>query len=126
MAITALRWLALGLGLTCLAGPALADTAQGVWIRAEGTSKVKVGPCGAALCGVVVWLKDPNSPSKVGQKVFYDMKPSGPNSWAGSAFNPEDGRTYSGKMQVSGDHLVTTGCALGGLICRSVDWTRSN
>ncbi|MDR3462378.1 MAG: DUF2147 domain-containing protein [Beijerinckiaceae bacterium] len=121
---TGYSW-AVALGLTFLAGSALADSAQGVWLRAEGTSKVKIEPCGDALCGVVVWLKDPNSPSKIGEKVFFGMKPSGSNSWTGSAYNPEDGRTYDGQMKTSGDHLVTTGCALGGMICRSVSWTRS-
>ena len=62
--------------------------------------------------------------NKYGLNVFFDMKPSGDNAWAGSAFNPDDGRTYSGKMTLSGDHLTTAGCVLGGLICQSVAWTR--
>ena len=52
------------------------------------------------------------------------MKPNGENAWAGSAFNPEDGRRYTAKLTLSGDHLVTAGCVLGGLICKSFDWTR--
>ena len=66
-----------------------------------------------------------DDPGKVGQQVFFDMKPSGENAWKGSAFNPEDGKTYSGKMTLSGDHLVTAGCVLGGLICKSMNWTRA-
>lgn len=112
--------------LVLAAAPALAAEATGVWLRENGNSRVRVAPCGAALCGHIVWLKDSNGPSRVGQRVFYDMKPNGANSWAGSAFNPEDGKTYSGKMSVSGNTLTTAGCALGGLICRSVKWSRVN
>jgi uncharacterized protein (DUF2147 family) len=53
------------------------------------------------------------------------MKPSGPNVWAGMAFNPDDGRNYTGKMTMSGDSLVTAGCILGGWICKTVAWTKS-
>ena len=53
------------------------------------------------------------------------MKPAGEGKWVGSAFNPEDGKNYSGKMTLAGDKLNTSGCVLGGLICKSVDWTRA-
>ena len=52
------------------------------------------------------------------------MRPQGENVWIGSAFRPEDGKTYSGRMTLSGDHLVTAGCVLGVLMCKSVAWTR--
>lgn len=51
------------------------------------------------------------------------MKPTRENEWSGKAFNPDDGKTYSGKMRLDGDTLVTEGCVL--IICRSVTWTRS-
>ena len=108
------------------ASAALAADASGVWLRDSGASRVKIAPCGAALCGTIIWLKDADSPAKVGQKVFFDMKPNGDNAWSGSAFNPEDGKNYSGKMTLSGDTLTTAGCVLGGLVCKSVKWSRVN
>jgi uncharacterized protein (DUF2147 family) len=105
--------------------PALADP-SGTWMRDNGASRVKVAPCGASLCGTIVWLKDADGPSKVGQRVFYDMAPAGANKWSGKAFNPEDGKTYSGTMTMAGSSLTTSGCALGGLICRSVNWRKVN
>ncbi len=60
-----------------------------------------------------------------GQRVFYDMKPNGEGRWVGKAFNPEDGKTYSGKVSVNGKQMVTEGCALAGLVCRSVNWRGS-
>ena len=53
------------------------------------------------------------------------MRPNGENAWAGTAFDPDDGKTYTGKMTLSGNHLVTSGCVLGGLICKSFNWTRA-
>jgi uncharacterized protein (DUF2147 family) len=112
--------------LTLCATPAFADVI-GTWTRDNGESRVRFARCGDAVCGNITWLKDPaNSPAKVGQRVFFDMKPNGANAWAGSAFNPEDGRTYTGAMTLSGSTLTTRGCVLGGMICRSVTWSRAN
>lgn len=103
-----------------------AADASGVWLRDNGHSRIRIAPCGPALCGSVVWLRDSSGNSKVGQRVFYNMKPSRSNQWSGNAFNPDDGKTYNGKMTLSGNTLTTSGCVLGGLICRSVTWTRVN
>ena len=122
-----MRSLSLAAALLALTGVAAsAADASGVWLRDSGASRVRIAPCGAALCGTIVWLKDADGPAKVGQKVFFDMKPNGDNAWSGSAFNPEDGKNYSGKMTLSGSTLTTAGCVLGGLVCKSVNWSRVN
>ncbi|WP_449254557.1 DUF2147 domain-containing protein [Bosea sp. (in: a-proteobacteria)] len=123
------RVAAFGLTAFILAGGIAGASAQevlGVWERDTGASRVRFGKCGDALCGTISWLKDPNGPAKLGQRIFFDMKPNGANTWKGSAFNPEDGKTYSGTMTLSGPTLTTAGCVLGGLICRSVTWKRTN
>lgn len=109
---------------TLSATPALAADPTGTYLRDSGASRVRFAKCGDAICGNIVWLKDTSGPAKVGQRVFYDMKPAGENKWEGKAFNPEDGKTYSGKMSLSGGTLATAGCALGGLICKSVSWSK--
>lgn len=114
------------LGLLVGASGAAAQEVVGTWERDTGASRVRFTKCGEALCGSLSWLKDTNGPAKVGQRIFYDMKPNGANKWSGSAFNPEDGKTYSGTMTLSGNTLTTAGCVMGGLICRSVKWNRSN
>lgn len=112
------------LGMLAGAGAAMAQEVSGVWERDTGASRVRFSKCGEALCGTISWLKEQAGPAKVGQRIFYDMKPSGANKWSGSAFNPEDGKTYSGTMALSGGTLTTAGCVMGGLICRSARWTR--
>ena len=112
--------------LTAFVPPAAAAELGGVWLRDNGASRVRVAPCGDSMCGTIIWLKDTKGEAKIGQRVFYNMKANGANAWTGNAFNPEDGKTYSGKMTLSGDTLTTSGCVLGGLICRSVSWSRFN
>ena len=107
-------------------GAAQAQELGGTWQRDTGASRVRFAKCGEALCGTISWLKDANGPAKIGQRIFYDMKPNGAGKWSGSAFNPEDGKTYSGTMALSGETLTTSGCVMGGLICRSVKWSKVN
>lgn len=121
--LAGLGFIAIGLSF---GGVAMAQDVAGTWQRDTGASRVRFVKCGEAMCGTLAWLKDTSGPAKVGQRIFYDMKPSGDGKWAGSAFNPEDGKTYSGTMTLSGDSLTTSGCVMGGLICRSVKWTRAN
>ena len=103
----------------------LAADIVGEWARDDGKGKVRFVPCGAAVCGRVTWVRDANDPARVGQQVFFDMKPSGDNVWAGLAFNPDDGQNYTSKITLSDDTLLTAGCVFGGWICKSVAWTRS-
>jgi uncharacterized protein (DUF2147 family) len=121
------RVLLVALALTAAVSAANAGDATGLWIRDDGSAKLRFVPCGGGgtLCGFLAWKKDPGGPAKIGQKLFFDMKPNGKDSWAGSAFNPNDGRRYSAKLRLSGNHLVTAGCVLGGLICKSFDWSRA-
>ncbi len=118
--------LALGLGAFMAMGTTAQADPIGTWLRDNGNSRVRFSACGSAICGSIVWLKDDSGPSKVGQRVFYNMVKSGENAWSGQAFNPEDGKTYSGKLTVNGASMTTSGCVLGGLICRSVNWRKVN
>jgi len=121
------RILLVALALAAAVSTANASDATGLWIRDDGSAKLRFVLCGGGgtLCGFLAWKKESGGPARVGQKLFSDMKPNGEDSWAGSAFNPEDGKHYSAKLTLSGDHLVTAGCVLGGLICQSFGWTRS-
>ena len=114
-----------GIFLMAASTAAMADP-SGTWLRDNGASRVRISSCGSNFCGTIVWLKDAGGPAKIGQRVFYDMASSGANKWSGKAFNPEDGKTYSGTMSLNGSSLTTSGCVLGGIICRSVNWKRVN
>jgi uncharacterized protein (DUF2147 family) len=100
-----------------------ADDVLGTWARDNGAVHVKFEPCGDAICGNIVWLR-PDSKAKLGTRVFYDMRPNGTNSWTGKAISPDNGSLYSGKMSIEGSTLITSGCVVAGLICKSANWRR--
>jgi uncharacterized protein (DUF2147 family) len=149
--MTTLRNVAVTLCLFTLAvlvvAPAHAADAAGVWFTAEQKSKVRITNCGGALCGALIWLKEPNDPdtgaprtdknnpdaskqgrSLIGVEIVLGMKPSStPNQWSGDVYNAEDGKTYSGAFTMTGPNTAELkGCVLGGLICKTQTWTRAN
>ncbi len=112
------------LALPLITGPAFGGDVLGSWLRDTGTVQVKFDRCGDSVCGDIVWLKpNADTKAKIGQRLFFDMKPDGANSWTGKAQSP-DGETYSGKISMAGESLTTEGCIVGGLICKSVQWRR--
>jgi uncharacterized protein (DUF2147 family) len=80
------------LALTALlltTSPSLADDVLGTWSRDNGALRVKFDTCGDAICGDIAWLKPgADTKAKVGQRLFFDMRPDGTNSWTGKAVNP--------------------------------------
>ena len=128
------------------AGPALAADPAGVWLTQGGNSRIRVADCGGALCGTIIWLKEPNDPDTgkpktdknnsdaakrsrplIGVQIVLGMKPAGADKWSGQVYNAEDGKTYSGNLTYSGGNaLQLQGCALGGLVCKGQAWTKVN
>ncbi len=43
-----------------ISGSAYAADANGTWLTQGGLSRIKIADCGGALCGSIVWLKEPN------------------------------------------------------------------
>jgi len=142
------RHLLAAAALLMLAGSqsALAADPTGVWLTQPGTSRIRVADCGGALCGTIIWLKEPNDPDTgkaktdkhnsdaarrsrplMGVQIMLGMKPAGDGKWNGQVYNAEDGKTYSGNLTFSGGNsLQLQGCALGGLVCKSQTWTKVN
>ena len=106
------------------AASAQANSLLGTWTRDTGASKINFAPCGGAICGTISWLKDTSGKAKVGQRVFSGLKETAPGKYAGTAIDPEDGKQYSGSITVNGNSMSGGGCALGGLICKNVNYKR--
>lgn len=116
----------------------------GIWFTQAGDAKIRVSRCGAGICGVVVWLKEPIDPATgkpqvddknsnpalakrpiIGLSLFSGMRPVGPNQWAGRIYNADDGKTYASKISVTGPTgLRVEGCV--GSLCGGEDWTRTS
>jgi uncharacterized protein (DUF2147 family) len=117
----------------------------GTWYTADNESQVRIVNCGGALCGSLVWLKEPNDPATgrpktdknnpdaskqnhplLGVQIVLAMRPSGTDQWSGSLYNASDGKTYTGSFAMTGANSADLkGCVLGGLICKSQVWTRA-
>ena len=125
--------------------PAHASDPTGVWINDKGDTKVRVSRCGATLCGTVAWLGKPTDASGqpktdrhnpdvakrprrlIGLPVLLGMRPAGDDRWSGHIYNADDGQTYASRVTLaSADRMQVQGCVLGGLLCKSMTWTRTN
>ena len=96
-------------------------------------ARVKVGPCGAALCATIASPKsaydpetgrpwtDKNNPDPaqrsrplVGVPVLYALVPDGPGRWSGRLYNVDNGNSYAGRLLELGPATIRVeGCAIG-------------
>ncbi len=138
------RPLVLALVLASLALPAFAADITGVWLTNTGDAHIRIAKCGAALCGTIIWLKDPIDPATgrpladkknpdparrarplIGVEVAIDFVPAReePGKYLGTFYNAEDGGTYRGSMTAQGANtLHVEGCLL--MFCQTQTWTR--
>jgi uncharacterized protein (DUF2147 family) len=113
-----------------------AEDAIGVWLNPENGSNVEFYRCGAGLCGKIVkvndgQVRDSNNPDPakrerpiVGLLILEGARQTGDNRWAGTLYNRENGKTYSGSVTIkSKDALELSGCVLA-VLCKTVTWTR--
>ncbi len=135
-------------GTSAHAGP---EDILGVWNTEGKDGKIMIYKCGEKYCGKVIWSKDPNYPSDskegmpgtpildhnnpnpklretpiIGLRILYDFMFAGNNLWTdGKIYNPDNGKTYSGKMTlVSPNQLNLRGFVGISLIGRTTTWTR--
>ena len=121
--------------LALFAGPALAADPSGNWLVADKTAIIRIAPCGSAYCGTIAWTSEPGvdehnpDPSKrnhpiVGTQILLGMKAAGSDRWSGQIYNPDNGKTYSGHITLTGpNQLKVEGCLL--FFCSGESWTRA-
>ncbi|MBX9458231.1 MAG: DUF2147 domain-containing protein [Rhizobium sp.] len=111
-----------------LGGATMAQAADlnGNWARSDGKARVKIAKCGGDICATNTWIK-PGTPSeKTGDVLVMKIEKVAENQYSGSAFDPQRDRSYNIKLDVAENKMTTTGCILGGLLCKGVGWTRIN
>lgn len=107
--------LAVGLaGPSPPAGGQGAATVTGLWLDDEGKAGVDIQPCGAEMCGRIVWLKEPMGPDGkpwtdklnpdaakrsrpvCGLQVMGGLKRGANGTWQdGWVYDPEEGKSYN-------------------------------
>ena len=125
-----------------IAGASSSDNPTGIWLTQAGDARVSVSRCGSAICGRVVWLKDPIDPASgkpqvddknpnsklakrpiIGLQLFLGMKPQGPRKWSGQIYNADDGKIYSSNVTLEDPtKLKVEGCI--GTLCGSEVWSK--
>jgi len=112
---------------------ASAQDITGIWqteANDEGSFlHVSFAPCGDKVCGTIgrAFNKDleaaPNYEHS-GKNMVWDMAPSGEGSWkGGKIWDPSKDKTYSSKMEMTGDNLKVSGC-VASVFCQSQVWRK--
>ena len=132
-----------------IAPPAIADAAPsalGRWLTADRDSVIEIYDCGAALCGRIVWLRDPldesgkpatddENPNPAlrnrpicGLDIMHGFKPDGAGAWDdGAIYDPNDGKTYHASMTLeSAMQLRVRGYIGIPLLGASQTWMRAD
>jgi uncharacterized protein (DUF2147 family) len=131
--------LVLGILVAAIVTPAYAQrlSPAGTWLSQTGETRVRIAPCGAQMCGTIVWVKSPGKdvqnpdPAQRGRDLvglrMIAMSPSGADQWRGTLYRYTDGQTFSGTMKMTGQNTMElSGCVMGGIICRAQTWSRAN
>lgn len=125
---------------------------EGTWQTAL-KSEITIAPCSGSLCGYITKIVVPpeiaaankDALAQIGDNFFdYNNKDpalrnrpiqglmiltlhqgNSPAVYDGEIYNPQDGNTYSGYVQVLGpDKIRLNGCILYNVICKGEDWVR--
>src|SRR5687767_4348131 len=122
------------------------DMLLGVWVPKKGDSHVKIEKIGSKYFGKVIWLQNPNekdgtgpdlddkNPDKtmrtvpiMGLRVLKDFSYEGEGVFkGGSAYDPNNGKTYCGKITIiDADHIDMRGSICGlSFLGRTETWVR--
>jgi uncharacterized protein (DUF2147 family) len=133
--------------------PAAGSAIEGVWLTAA-KSEITVAPCPDDYCGAITKIvvpddlyqqnkaaidamgatsfkdqmnKDPALRSRpiLGLTILKLHPGDKPQIYDGEIYNPQDGNTYSGYIEVLGPNKIRlNGCILYNIICKGEDWTR--
>ena len=131
-------------GLLTVLAPLSARAADpiGLWLTADGEAKIRITRCDKGICGVIVWLKEPldtdgkpktdrenvdqelKKRPMIGLEIFHNLQQLAPNKYQGSLYNPDDGRTYDGTLELGTDgQIKVKGCVFSGVICDDDVWS---
>lgn len=127
--------------------PAQPAEVAGVWLNPTGNTRVRISPCGPALCGNITWLKIQNDPQTgepltdknnpdpanrnrplLGLQLLTDLKPGrAAGEWTGKVYSPNEGKSYNASFFIDGpNEIKMEACMVVGLLCRTQTWTRVN
>lgn len=127
----------------------------GTWVTQQLT-EVTIEPCESGFCGYITKIVVPQDIldqygaeqiNALGEENFFDYNnkdpelrdrpilglelltlthQTGPVRYEGTVYNPQDGETYEGFVEVTGpDTVMLNGCVFFNRICQGEEWTRA-
>ncbi|GAA4751466.1 hypothetical protein GCM10023264_17720 [Sphingomonas daechungensis] len=111
-----------------------AESIEGLWLHPERSVIIHLSPCGNALCGTVTWANENAKKAArrgidplVGARLLTDLRPRSNGQWRGKLFVPDLNVRVNGKITpINPNKLRVSGCLIGGMICGSQVWTRTD
>jgi uncharacterized protein (DUF2147 family) len=134
--------------------PAAPDPIEGVW-QTVLLSEITIAACPEGFCGTLSKIivpsegltaeelaaaqamdpatftdirnKDPELRDRpmLGLQILTLLPSTKPNIYDGEIYNPEDGNTYSGYVEMTGPDMARlNGCVLFNVVCKGEDWAR--
>lgn len=121
--------------------PVVADTVVGRWRTGTHDAIIEIARCGRSICGRLLTSdllrREPGTRDSKnaepalrarplqGLQMLGDFTPAAGGVWEnGHVYDPEDGRTYSGRITPLGaDRIKLRGCVFFPL-CKTQTWTR--
>ena len=111
-----------------------AGSIEGNWMHPEQTVIIRLENCGEAICGTVTWATERAQRDArkgvdrlIGARLLTGFRQNSKGIWQGKIFVPDYDLRVSGKIQaLDANRLKVSGCALGGLLCKSQVWNRSD
>lgn len=117
----------------------------GQWVTSEDKSIVEIYSCGDTCCLKIIWLKEPlevdgtvkldkNNPDPenrgveiLGLTIGKGFAFNGKSLWkGGTIYDPENGKSYSCRMELDGDRLSVRGFIGIALLGRTEIWKRKH
>jgi len=124
---------------------AQSDPVEHLWYNDEKTAKIQIYKAvDGKFYGKIAWLKEPNRDGKpkldmnnsdkarrndpeLGLLIIKGFKKSEDNLYEdGTVYDPKNGKTYSCKMTLEGDHLNVRGFVGFSLLGRTAKWVRAD
>jgi uncharacterized protein (DUF2147 family) len=127
--------LAIGIATSSNANAQTDGDLSGIWLTQDQGSTVRISRCSRGYCGSIVnatkGAVDANNPDLrlrarplEGLMILQAPTPTA-DGFEGRLYNPRDGKSYSGRLVVTGKNsLSVTGCVMG-VFCRTQTWVRS-
>jgi uncharacterized protein (DUF2147 family) len=111
-----------------------AGSIEGHWMHPEQTVIIRLENCGDEVCGTVTWATERAQRDArkgvdrlIGARLLTGFQQNKKGIWKGRIFVPDYDLRVSGKIQpLDANRLKVSGCALGGLLCRTQVWKRSD